>query len=136
MKVEAGELDAHRAQVRAKQAARREIAPMVEAARVIYMLIGQEYDDAYKANVKSWNRETCTHDVPIPKALHRAQDLNNAIFYGTQVKGGREPGLTGILSDVKSGARRDYLEARQAVIDHTHALEELVAAWNAYKAGL
>lgn len=129
VKVEAGELETIRVKARAKAAARREIAPMVEAARVIYAVIADEYTAGSKANV---SREDVHAFVGGP--LFRAQTLNNALFWGEQVRGGKAPGLTGILSDVKSGARRDYLEARAQVIELTLALEELVAAWTAWKA--
>ncbi len=122
-KVAAGELEAFRAKVRAKQAAKREIAPLVEAARAIYMVIGAEYDAAYRADRGQ-----------IPEALCIAQGLNNDIFWGTQVKGGKLPGITGIQTDVKIGIRVDYLEARAEVLEATAALEALVAAWSAYKA--
>lgn len=132
VKVAAGELDALRVAARAKKQARREIGPLVEAAREIYSTIGAAYEAAYQANVRSWNRETCQHESPIPESLHRAQELNNAIFYGTQVKGGREPGITGILSDVKSGARRDYLEARAEVVELTALLAKLRLEWQLF----
>jgi len=117
-KVEAGELEALRAAGRAKNQARREIAPLVEAARAVYMTIGLAYEASYKPGGGS-----------IPEPLMLAQTLNNAIYWGTKGNGGSEPGIAGILSDVKSGKCRDYLAARARVIELTADLETLRSAW-------
>lgn len=118
VKVEAGELEALRAAGRAKNQARREIAPLVEAARAVYMTIAESYEASYKPGGGS-----------IPEPLMLAQTMNNAIFWGTRVDGGSELGITGILSDVKSGKCRDYLAARARVIELTADLETLRSAW-------
>ena len=120
-KVEAGDLAALRAAYAAKIAAKKQIAPVVAAAREVYLTIGNAYTAASMANA---TREETHAFVESP--LFRAQDLNNALFYGN--------GISSIESDVKSGRRRDYAAALAEIEALAALLATLRAEWLAFVA--
>ncbi len=135
IKVEAGELATLRAANRARMAAKKEIAPLVEKAKAVYDTIGQAYEAAYTRpraaayageGDRSWDR--------IPESLHRAQEMNNSLFFGGHSVVVARTSVSSIESDVRTGKRRDYVAAKAEMEAVIGMLETLRAAWLAFAA--
>jgi hypothetical protein len=124
-KVAAGELEAVRAVIRAKKAARKEIAPLVAAAKDVYATIAQAYEVAYQASMANYTRdEEGNYVSSIPKALHRAQEMNNSIYWSY---------ISATLeSDVRMGRRTDYPQVVEELKEAVRMLETLRLEWQLF----
>lgn len=124
VKVEAGELDAARAQGRARAEARKMVTPKVEAGRAIYMEIGAAYTAASQANA-------------ITAELGRAQHLNNILFWGEcpsqAFKRAPARGMRDIERALQEG-RIDALKACAELDELLTMLTELRDAWRLWQA--
>lgn len=131
VKVEAGDLVTLRAAYAAKIAAKKQIAPMVEAAREIYAVIGAAYSAASNAARSMEETHAFVHTSPV----FRAQTLNNALFYGDTMRGIKATAsISEIEFDVKHGTRRDYAAALAQIAALVADLTVLRDEWLAFAA--
>lgn len=121
---DAGELDSYFAANRARAAARKEIAPLVAEAEVIYKMIGDAYTAAGKVATQA--TRACDRAVEyFPNiALTRAQTMNNAIFFG--LEGDTVSGLDWRVKQGREDATRAVRELR-ARIEELKALRDAAA---------
>lgn len=138
VKVEAGELDACRARVKAQREAKAMVAPKVAAGEAIY----REIADAYTAGSRAIDRAV-DHDAYkaqlhafVDGPLFRANSVNNDLFHGECSSHAfrRDParGMRAVQRDVDAG-RIDAVRACAELDELLSMLTELRDAWRAWE---